>query len=235
MKDGLKTMETKQKPNIPSKGAQAAVAAACFLILAAFALVLIIPQSREVFKTLSSNHPYIMGFVKFALLATVGEVLALRIRKKAWALPVYVAARIVIWGLIGVAITFMMKLYTQGVLGMMEKKLLPAPEEGFWRELLRAFYTAALMNLTFGPVFMAFHKCTDKYLELRAAGEKKPGLRGVVSGIDFYGFISFTVLKTIPFFWIPAHTLTFLLPAEYQVIMAAALSIALGIILSFKK
>lgn len=91
------------------------------------------------------------------------------------------------------------------------------------------------MNLTFGPVFMAFHKCTDKYLELRHGGAKKPGLRGVVTGIDWYGFISFTVLKTIPFFWIPAHTLTFLLPPEYQVIAAAALSIALGIILSLKK
>lgn len=227
--------QQQQKTTTPSKGAQAAVMTACFLILAAFALVLIVPASREVFKSLSSNHPYIMGFIKFALLATVGEVLALRIKKKAWVLPVYVVARIIIWGLIGVAITFMMKLYTQGVMGMMEQKLLPAPGEGFGRELLRAFYTAALMNLTFGPVFMAFHKCTDKYLELRAAGEKKPGLRGVIDGIDFYGFISFTVLKTIPFFWIPAHTLTFLLPAEYQVIMAAALSIALGIILSLKK
>lgn len=228
-------MEKEQKNRIPSKAAQAVIAAACFLVLAAFAAVLIIPASREVFKTLSSNHPYIMGFIKFALLATVGEVLALRIRNKAWMLPVYVVARIVIWGLIGVAITFMMKLYTQGVVGMLEKGMLPAPKEGFFRELLRAFYTAALMNLTFGPVFMAFHKCTDKYLELRAAGEKKPGLRGVVGGIDFYGFISFTVLKTIPFFWIPAHTLTFLLPAEFQVIAAAALSIALGIILSLKK
>ena len=47
--------------------------------------------------------------------------------------------------------------------------------------------------------------------------------------------MSFTLLKTIPLFWIPAHTVTFMLPAEYQVIMAAALSIALGIMLSLKK
>lgn len=210
------------------------IALGCFIVLAAFALILIIPASREWFKGLSSAHPYIMGFIKFALLATVGEVLALRIRKKEWLLPVYTPWRILIWGLIGIAITFMMKLYTQGVIGMMANGLLP-DAKGFWHELLRAFFTAALMNLTFGPVFMAFHKCTDKYLELRAAGEKKPGLRGVIGAVDWHGFTSFTLFKTIPLFWIPAHTLTFLLPPEYQVIVAAALSIALGIILSLKK
>ena len=225
----------KAKNNKKWSAGRIAIAAGCFLVLAAFALILIIPASREVFKKLSAEHPYIMGFIKFALLASVGEILALRIRQREWRLPVMFVWRLIIWGLIGIAITFMMKLYTNGVVSMMEKKLLPDPGEGFWYEFLRAFFTAALMNLTFGPVFMAFHKCTDKYLELRHGGAKKPGLRGVVTGIDWYGFISFTVLKTIPFFWIPAHTLTFLLPPEYQVIAAAALSIALGIILSLKK
>ena len=230
-------MENKAPENrpAPKKGAQTAIAAACFLVIALFAAVLLIPASREVFKTLSSEHPYLMGFVKFALLATVGEIFAAAIREKRWRLPRYFIVRLLIWGAIGVAITFMMKFYTSGVVSMLEKGALPAPQEGFFRELLRAFYTAALMNLTFGPVFMAFHKCTDKYLDLRASGEKKPGLRGVAGSIDWHSFISFTVLKTIPFFWIPAHTLTFLLPPEYQVVAAAALSIALGIILSLKK
>ena len=90
------------------------------------------------------------------------------------------------------------------------------------------------MNLTFGPTFMAFHKCTDRYLELRAEGTKKPGLRRVIETVDWHKFVSFTLFKTIPLFWIPAHTLTFMLPPEYQVIAAATLSIALGIILSLK-
>lgn len=211
------------------------IAASCFLIIAAFALILIIPSSRDDFKRLSSEHPYIMGFIKFALLATVGEIFGLRIKKKQWMLPVLVVPRIAIWGVIGVAITFMMKFFSNGVFAMMEKGLLPNPPEGFWQNLLRAFFTAALMNLCFGPVFMAFHKCTDKYLELRAAGAQKPGLRGVIESIDWHGFVSFTLFKTIPLFWIPAHTLTFMLPAEYQVIVAAALSVALGVILSFRK
>lgn len=200
-------------------------------VLALFAAILIIPASREVFKKLSASQPYIMGFVKFGLLATIGEILAIRIRSKAWSLPVYTPARIAIWGVIGIAITLMMKTYSFGVAGMMEKSLLP----GAGSKFLEAFYTAAVMNLTFGPTFMSFHKCTDKYLELRASGMKKPSLRDVVGGVDWHGFVSFTLFKTIPLFWIPAHTLTFLLPVEYQVISAAVLSIALGIILSLRK
>lgn len=209
--------------------------AVSILIIAAFAALLIVPSWREVFKSLSSEHPYIMGFIKFALLATVGEVLALSIRKKSWQMPFYIGWRMLIWGLIGVAITFMMKTYALGVAGMVEKGLLPGGGEGFWSRLLTAFYTAAVMNLTFGPTFMATHKCTDKYLELRRLGKKHPGLAGVVNGVDWHGFVSFTLFKTIPLFWIPAHTLTFMLPAEYQVMAAAALSVALGLILSLKK
>ena len=49
------------------------------------------------------------------------------------------------------------------------------------------------------------------------------------------GFVSFVLMKTIPIFWIPAHTITFLLPSEYRVLSAAFLSIALGAILAFAK
>ncbi|WP_321415721.1 Mpv17/PMP22 family protein [uncultured Desulfobacter sp.] len=38
--------------------------------------------------------------------------------------------------------------------------------------------------------------------------------------------------KTLPFFWIPAHTITFLLPPDFQVLFAAILGIVLGIILA---
>ncbi len=48
-------------------------------------------------------------------------------------------------------------------------------------------------------------------------------LKAVTDKIDWYGFMSFIVFKTIPLFWIPAHTITFLLPGEYRVLMAALL------------
>ena len=82
---------------------------------------------------------------------------------------------------------------------------------------------------------MAVHKCSDRYLELKAEGEKNLSLSSVVTSIDWTRFVSFTIFKTVPLFWIPAHTVTFMLPQEYQVVMAAALSVALGVILNIKK
>jgi hypothetical protein len=43
---------------------------------------------------------------------------------------------------------------------------------------------------------------------------------------------NFVFKKTIPFFWIPAHTITFILPSQFQVLFAALLGIVLGVILS---
>ena len=205
------------------------------LSLGGFAAILIIPASREVFKTLSNSHPYLMGFVKFAVLATAGELLAMRLAKKEWELPSYVWARFLIWGVIGVWITYMMKIFGAGVGALMASGLLPNPEHALLNSFVKAFMISATMNLSFGPTFMALHKCSDTYLDMRAAGCKKRNVARVVRNVDWKKFATFTILKTVPLFWIPAHTLTFMLPAEYQVAMAAALSVALGIILNLKR
>ena len=203
-----------------------------------FAAVLIIPATREVFETLSSTHPYIMGFIKFALLATSGELIAIKMATGKFAKPAYLIARIVIWGLIGIWITYMMKIFFLGSGAMMEAGLLPGGKlavDSVSYKLIRAFATAATMNLTFGPTFMAVHKCSDTYLALRAQNGKGVGLFEVIDAVDWKRFVSFTIFKTVPIFWIPAHTVTFLLPSEYQVMLAALLSVALGIILNIKK
>ena len=216
----------------------AAMLAFVIAVFAIFALVLAIPQSREVFEKLSGEHPYIMGFIKFALLATSGELIAIKMASGKFGKPAYLIARIVIWGLIGVWITYMMKIFFLGSGVMMAAGLLPGGKldpTGVLFKLIRAFATAATMNLTFGPTFMAVHKCSDTFLALRHENGKGVKLSEVIDAIDWKRFVSFTLFKTVPIFWIPAHTLTFLLPPEYQVMLAALLSVALGIILNLKK
>lgn len=205
------------------------------LSLAGFAAILIIPASREVFKTLSNTHPYLMGFAKFAVLATAGELLAVRLARKEWTLPSYILARFIIWGMIGIWITYMMKIFGAGVGALMASGLLPNPQNALLGSFVKAFMISATMNLSFGPTFMALHKCSDTYLDIRASGKGKITLANVIHKVDWEKFASFTLLKTVPLFWIPAHTVTFMLPAEYQVAMAAALSVALGIILNLKR
>ena len=207
-------------------------------VFAAFAAILIIPATREVFEKLSGEHPYLMGFIKFALLATAGELIAIKMASGRFAKPAYLVARIVIWGLIGIWITYMMKIFFLGSGSMIAAGLLPGKTlaaDSITYKLIRAFATAATMNLTFGPTFMAVHKCSDTYLALRAQNGKGVKLSEVIDTVDWKRFVSFTLFKTVPIFWIPAHTVTFLLPSEYQVMLAALLSVALGIILNLRK
>ena len=42
----------------------------------------------------------------------------------------------------------------------------------------------------------------------------------------------FVFKRTIPLFWIPAQTITFLLPEEYRVLFAAFLGVVLGVLLA---
>ena len=92
------------------------------------------------------------------------------------------------------------------------------------------------MNLIYAPVMMTLHKITDTHI-LNNGGTLRGLLRpirfgDIMTGINWQVQWNFVFKKTIPFFWIPAHTLTFLLPEQFQVLFAALLGIALGVILA---
>jgi hypothetical protein len=202
-------------------------------VLAAVTLLYAVPASREAVVALTTAQPYVLGFLKFMILATLGELLALRLTTGAWQRPTGLIWRMLVWGLVGVAVTFMFSFYSRGVAAGVEAGLLPVGT-GFVAAFLAAFYTSALMNVTFGPVFMAAHRISDTWIDLAVRG-KRPSFADVLIAIDWPGFMSFVVARTIPLWWIPAHTLTFLLPGEYRVLAAAYLSIVLGVILAFAK
>lgn len=201
------------------------------LALAAFVLILVLPATHEMFVKLTTNHPYIGGFIKFAILATMGELLAIRIATGEWNTPCGIVYRALIWGFLGMVIVLIFGLFAIGVKGNLANGMLPGGES----KLAFAFFVSSIMNLTFAPTMMAFHRITDTYIDLKYDGKGKVTINDVVSEIDWNGFVSFVLIKTIPFFWIPAHTITFLLPPEYRVLVAAGLSIALGAILAFAK
>ena len=100
--------------------------------------------------------------------------------------------------------------------------------------LVSAFLTSVIMNLTFGIVFMALHRISDTYIEMRF-NQAKPSFKELIESINWAAFITFVVGKTIPLFWIPAHTITFALPPYLRVVVAAYLSIILGVILVYAK
>lgn len=207
-------------------------------ILVFVAVFLILPSTHEIFVEASKFHPYFMGFIKFFVLATMGELLAIRIVNGDWKKPAGLIYRAIIWGLIGILIVIIFEIYSSGVLSAVKKGLLPSFKSGLANKVSFAFFTSALMNLLFAPTFMAFHRVTDTFIDMgngRMSEILNVSLGDVVRKIDWNGFVGFVVCRTIPFFWIPAHTVTFLLPPEYRVLVAAFLSIALGGILAFAK
>jgi hypothetical protein len=195
--------------------------------------LLLVPATRGTFLALTGAHPYAMGFAKFALLATMGDLLSIRLASGSWARPRGMLVKAVVWGLLGMAIVVMFAVFASGVAGAAEAGLLPAGQ-GMAGRLLRAFLASAAMNLTFAPSFMAVHRLSDTYIDMRAAGAT-PTLDQLLDAIDWRGFFRQVVLVTIPAFWIPAHTITFLLPSDLRVVVAALLSVALGVILSFTR
>ncbi len=187
------------------------------------------PLTNGLFITQTRAHPYISGFLKFALLSTMGELLTLRIGKGKWQKPAGFIWRVIIWGLIGMLITLIFQLFVGGVKACLDIGYLP----GGSSKLAFAFFTSALMNIFFAPVFMAMHMLSDAYLDIKYGMHVKPTYKNVLEKANWSKYASFIVIKTIPFFWIPAHTITFLMLEEYRIVIAALLSIALGGILAF--
>jgi len=210
--------------------------------LAVLATFIFITPVTNWYMQFNKEHGMIMSFFKFAILATLGEVIALRIKTGFYNEPGFgILPRMIVWGFLGLTINIAFQIFSTGAPAFLSYLgLTDAPEamkSGFSAlKLLDAFTISATMNLTFAPVMMTFHKITDTHI-IKTGGS----VGGLFSPIPFASIFknmnwdvmwNFIFKKTIPFFWIPAHTITFLLPPEFRVLFAAILGIALGLILA---
>lgn len=200
------------------------------------------------------NHSFwaLSSFLKFAVLATLGELIALRIRSGSYNVKGFgLFPRAIVWGILGISIKLAFVIFTSGAPVILENYfgltgavasmkspdiLMAARQSLLWERLLTAFAISAFMNLIFAPIFMTFHRITDMHI-VEYKGSLQCFSKGVKMGqyfqkIDWDIMWGFVFKKTIPFFWIPAHTLTFLMPPQYRIVMAALLGLILGVILS---
>lgn len=218
-----------------------------FVILLVFAaLFLPFLLSRTAFDfyiSFNQQHGMLMSFIKFAVLATLGEMIALRVRKGVYNEPGFgIIPRALVWGFLGLTIKASFAIFSTGtprfleVLGMKDASTVMSGDFTASR-LLVAFCISTTMNLVFAPVMMTFHKITDTHI--LATGGTLVGfftripMGSILRNLNWDVQWNFVFKKTIPFFWIPAHTITFLLPPDFQVLFAALLGIALGLILAF--
>lgn len=217
------------------------------LLFVAFMAALFLPffvsaDAYAFYNQANAEHGMLLSFLKFALLATAGEMLGLRIRTGSYNQPGFgILPRAIVWGLLGLTIKLAFVIFGKGTpafltyMGLEDVGSLMGGAFGAGK-LLVAFSISAAMNLIYAPVMMTLHKITDTHI-LNNGGTLRGLLRpirfgDIMTGINWQVQWNFVFKKTIPFFWIPAHTLTFLLPEQFQVLFAALLGIALGVILA---
>ena len=200
------------------------------------------PPLAELYNNFNREHGLWMSFIKFALLATFGESLALRLRSGQYNAPGFgLIPRAIVWGFLGLTIKMAFVIFSSGTPAFLA--YMGFSEAGTTlksgislAKLGVAFSISTAMNLIYAPVMMTLHKITDMHIQ--STGGSISGLfspiefRKHFNSLDWDRQWNFVFKKTIPFFWIPAHTITFLLPEQIQVLFAALLGIALGILLS---
>lgn len=214
-----------------------------FLALVILFLPFII--SKEIFDfyiQFNKDHELITAFVKFAILATIGDVIGLRIKTGSYLRKGFgIIPRMIVWGFLGVTIKIAFVLFASGTPAFLESVGLENAQlvlKGNFspEKLLVAFCISLALNVIFAPVMMTFHTITD--MHIMSNGGTLKGFftpikfRKLFVNLDWDVQWNFVFKKTIPFFWIPAHTITFLLPAELRILFAALLGIALGTILA---
>lgn len=212
-------------------------------ILAIFLPFALCTPLYEWYKAFNAAHGMVMSFLKFAILSTMGEMLGCRISTGRYVTPTFgVMPRMVVWGVLGMGINMAMIIFSKGTPMFMEYMGMTSAAESFAAEafsidkLWVALAVSVAMNTIFAPVFMPLHKITDAHIaanggSLKALVTPIP-MAQRFAGINWEAQWGFVFKKTIPFFWYPAHTVTFLLPSEQRVLFAALLGIALGVLLA---
>jgi hypothetical protein len=212
------------------------------LVLAFFAPFVLCDKVLQFYLDFNHDHGLITSFIKFALLATLGEIIGLRIKSGAYAQPGFgIIPRMIVWGVLGVTIKMAFVIFATGTPVFMDYCGFNHAIETFkgplsWGKVGVAFSISAAMNLIYAPIMMTLHKITDTHILQNGgtlSGFFRPiQMRKIFVNLNWDVQWNFVFKKTIPFFWIPAHTITFLLPTDFQVLFAAILGIALGTILA---
>jgi hypothetical protein len=117
----------------------------------------------------------------------------------------------VVWSILAVGIKYAFVGINGFMTALMEHGLLPQMERG---TIVYAFTKSVMANLQFGVTLVVLHRVLDNLVL------KKKNWSNLDKG-----------MLSLLWFWIPAHTVTFSLPHDYQIGLAAVWSVVLGFIL----
>lgn len=160
-----------------------------------------------------TNHPILSAMLQFAVLGTLGEIVGATVKSRKFKMFTIgiLVGKMVIWAILAVMIKYAFTGFGGFVDALTAHHMLPD-----WGH---PFFISVFMNVLFGPVMILTHRILDNVLE------KNPGNWAGIKG----------ALLTLLWFWIPAHTITFMLPTIWRITLAACWSVVLGGIMGFFK
>jgi len=154
--------------------------------------------------------------LQFAILGTLGEIISKWVVQKSFKYPfsaLMTLWKMLVWAVLAVGIKYAFKGFTGFVETLIHSGLWPALEPGSFGY---AFSISAMMNLQFGLFLVIMHRVLDNI------PEKHKNWHNLHKS-----------MYSLLWFWIPAHTVTFMMPDALRIGLAAVWSLALGLILGF--
>lgn len=156
--------------------------------------------------------PLVSAMIQFAILGTFGEVISRWIRNRSFKYPFSFAItvwKMMVWAILAIGIKYAFKGFTGFVEYLESHAYLPRLST-----FGKAFAISAFMNMQFGITLVLAHRAMDNI------PEKNKNWANLHKSIF-----------SLVWFWIPAHTVTFMLPELYRIGLAALWSVVLGVIL----
>ncbi|MDP3313689.1 hypothetical protein [Lutibacter sp.] len=159
-------------------------------------------------------YPIYSAMVQFAILGTFGDIISKWMQQGKVFIPYkayIVILKMIEWAILAITIKYAFIGYTGFVNQLIEYGFLP--KLGLFGN---AFAISVFMNLQFGLFLVIFHRYLDNIIA------KQNNWDNIDKG-----------MLSLIWFWIPAHTITFMLDKPYQIGLAAIWSVVLGVILGY--
>ncbi len=163
---------------------------------------------------LVKEYPIYSAMIQFAVLGTLGDIFSKWMQQGKIYTPYNVSIvilKMLEWAIIAITIKYAFVGFQGFVDGLVSHHLLPE-----LNNFGRAFTVSATMNLQYGLFLVIFHRFLDNLIS------KQNNWKNIDKG-----------MLSLVWFWIPAHTITFMLDKPYQIGLAAIWSVVLGFILGY--
>lgn len=159
-------------------------------------------------------YPIYSAMIQFAVLGTFGDIISKWLQQGKVFMP-YKAQILILkmleWAFLAITIKYAFVGFQGFIDSLVSHQLVP--ELGTFG---RAFTVSVTMNLQFGLLLVILHRFLDNIIA------RQNNWINIDKG-----------MWSLIWFWIPAHTITFMLDKPYQIGLAAVWSVILGIILGY--